>query len=322
MVISNTAIIAGVDIGGTYARVALLTPQGKKLAMRSSPLQPERGPDAGLDLIANLIRDALHDSGSGRLAGIGVGASGPVDSVRGLIQNPYTLPTWENVPIVAELERVFQTPVVLENDADSAALGEYWLGSGRNVRRLYAITVGTGIGTAFLLDGKVYRGLDGAHPEAGHHLVDPDGPLCYCGVRGCWESLASGTAIAAFARQQALGTDNRILTLANGQLEAITAELVAQAAHEGDPLASQIMSKAASDFTRGLLNVIAFFIPDMVVLSGGVMRSQGLFLPAIHEGITHYSVMSPANRVKIAPAALGYEAGVIGAAFAALKRLE
>ena len=123
------------------------------------------------------------------------------NSLRGLILNPGTLPGWVDVPIADYLAERFQAPACLENDADAAALGEYWMGAGRGVSRLYAVTVGTGIGTACILDGGVYRGQNGFHPEGGHQIVDPTGPECYCGGKGCWESWASGTAIADAARR-------------------------------------------------------------------------------------------------------------------------
>ena len=132
---------------------------------------------------------------------------------RGTINNPYTLPTWEDVPIVDFLVDRFGVPVSLENDADAAALGEYWQGAGRDVQRLCAVTVGTGIGTAYILHGKIVRGNGGWHPEGGHMIIDPSGPQCYCGAKGCWESLASGSAIALFAREQFYPTGKReILT--------------------------------------------------------------------------------------------------------------
>lgn len=317
-----TQVVAGIDLGGTYVRVALLTPKGKILSRQMSELVPQKGPLAGIELIHHLVQTALVESGQPTLSGIGIGATGPIDSANGRIQNPYTLPTWDDVPIVAELEKRFQSRVILENDADTAALGEYFLGAGQGVRRLYAVTVGTGIGTAFLQDGEIYRGLGGFHPEAGHHLVDPGGPLCYCGISGCWESLASGTAIAGYAREHIQGSGSLVLRLAGGDPNAVTTAMLAAAARQGDPFAQSVMQRAARYFALGLLNVMAFFVPERIVLSGGVMRSLDLFQPEIEKAVQRYSVMVPSRRISIVPAQLGYEAGMIGAAYACLRALE
>ena len=246
------------------------------------------------------------------LLGCLVGCTGPLDITRGLINNPYTLEGWSNVPIVERLTGTFQVPVRLENDADAAALGEYWRGAGRDAKRLYAVTVGTGVGTALIVDGKVYRGLDGSHPEGGHQLIDPNGPECYCGYRGCWESLISGPAIARFARHAK--NNKRLVALAGDDPDRIDARLVAEAARACDPVAVEIMQKAARDFSLGIINIISLFVPDVLVLSGGVMKSADLFLPTLEQALKTPNPMVPFDSVRILPARLGYYAGLYGGA--------
>jgi glucokinase len=205
-------------------------------------------------------------------------------------------------------------PVTLENDADVAALGEFWKGAGQSVNKLFAVTVGTGIGTALIQHGQIYRGMDGFHPEAGHMLLDPNGPLCYCGAHGCWESLCAGPSIVCDVLSMDL-SDSSLLQRASGDREKIDARLIAEAARSGDLLAREAIEKAARYFGLGIVNVIINFMPEMIVLSGGLMKSSDLFLPAMQAAVNTHSVMVPAKQVRILPAQLGYHAGLYGAAY-------
>ena len=335
-------IVVGVDLGATAVRAGAYTPQGELLVVQQTEIKARRGPEAGLERIIRLIEQVLHEAsqpetGAVRLLGIGVGSTGPADARRGVLVNPLTLPGWIEVPVVARLTRHFGVPACLENDADAAALGEYWAGAAKPtsespaVRCLYAITVGTGIGTACIIDGQVYRGANGFHPEGGHQIVDPSGPQCYCGGKGCWESWSSGTAIGRAAREaiQATGVilepgkpEGLLLRLAGGEVEGVDAAMVAEAARQGDLLARQVMARAAEAFATGVFNILMLFQPEMIVLSGGVMRSLDLFMPAIDRVIQAADVYIPAHQVRILPAQLGYYAGIYGAAYAILKKTQ
>lgn len=307
-------IVVGVDLGGTIVRAGAFNAQGKMLAMGETPIEAARGPEFGLQKMQRLIEKVCSDPGPGTLAGIGIGSTGPVYPLEGIINNPFTLPTWENVHIRDWMEKAFHVPVTLENDADVAALGEYWQGAGQDSRRLYAVTVGTGVGTALILDGEIYRGLDGAHPEGGHMLLDPAGPLCYCSAHGCWESLCAGPAIERQARQADL-VGSLLLDMVAGDRDRIEARLVFEAARQGDAAAQAIVDTFTKYMIRGLLNVCILFVPEVIVLSGGVMRSTDLFLPRLEQALQAYTLMVPADRVKIMPARLGYYAGLYGAAY-------
>lgn len=336
---NDREIVVGVDLGATTVRAGAFTPLGELLDVQQTEIKAQLGPDAGLQRIIRLIEKVLlevnqADTGPVRLLGIGVGSTGPADARRGVLVNPLTLPGWIEVPVVARLTDHFGVPSCLENDADAAALGEYWAGAAAAspgvtaVRCLYAITVGTGIGTACIIDGQVYRGANGYHPEGGHQIVDPSGPQCYCGGKGCWESWSSGTAIGRAAREaiQASGTISGqgkpgalLLALAGGEIERVEAGLVAEAARQADPLAQQVIERAAEAFAIGVFNILMLFQPEMVVLSGGVIRSLDLFMPAIERVIQAADVYIPAHQVRILPAHLGYYAGIYGAAYAILK---
>lgn len=304
-------VAVGVDIGGTLVRVGAFDGEGQLLGQKEAGIASV-GPRNGLRLIEELIQQTLDSVKAKALLGIGVGCTGPLDIMRGLVNNPYTLAGWSNVHIVEHLNKAFSVPVKLENDADAAALGEYWKGAGRGAHKLYAVTVGTGVGTALIVEGKIYRGADGSHPEGGHQLIDPNGPECYCGYCGCWESLISGPAISSQARSA--GANEGLVQLAGGDPERIDARLVAQAARDGDPTATAIMQKAARDFSLGIINIISFFVPDVIVLSGGVMKSADLFLPTLERMLKTPNPMVPFDRVQIVPAQLGYYAGLYGGA--------
>jgi glucokinase len=307
-------VIIGVDLGGTVVRAASFDSRGRLLVVHATPIEAARGPEVGLGTIEGLIGKVLAESEAKELLGIGIGSTGPLDPIQGLINNPFTLPTWEGVPIVERMQASFHVPVTLENDADAAALGEYWQGAGRNARRLYAVTVGTGIGTSLILDGQIYRGLDGSHPEGGHMVLDPSGPLCYCKMNGCWESLCAGPAIERQASEADL-SHSSLLEMSGGDLSKIDARMVFEAARTEDPAALAIVESVSRSFTQGLLNVAMLFVPEVIVLSGGVMRSIDMLMPRLQQTMQGYSALVPAHRIKIVAAELGYYAGLYGAAY-------
>jgi glucokinase len=312
----STSAYIGIDLGGTNVRAGAVTAEGKLLRWRDTRIEARQGPAAGLERIANLI-EQVRSEAAVDVKAIGIGSTGPLDRQRGAIQNPYTLPTWEDVDIASPLRARFNVPVTLENDADAAALGEAWLGAGRGVERMLMVTVGTGIGTAFIQNGQIYRGMDGIHPEGGHIPIDPSGPQCYCGAKGCWESLASGPAIGAYAREITLQSSTSLLAQAGNDPEKIDAALVARAAREGDRLARQVVEHSAAYLALGLVNVMQLFVPDCVILTGGVMRSFDLFEPHLRKIITQHSIMSPLDKIPLRLAVLDQQAGIFGAARAA-----
>ena len=319
-----SGILIGVDLGATMVRAGAFTPEGEMMAVDQVEIEARRGPEQGFQRICQLVENllgqtALHGE---RLLGVGVGSTGPVDAMTGVIVNPGTLPGWEGVPLVAWLEKHFSAPAFLDNDAAVAALGEYWMGAGRNVSRLYAVTLGTGIGTSCVIDGQTYRGAGGFHPEGGHQIINPGGPLCYCGAHGCWESLASGTAIARSARLALEKRPNSLLlSLAEGDTGRIDARMVAEAALQGDTLARGVIGRAAEYFALGLFNLLMLFFPEVIVLSGGVMHSSELFMPAIGRMLQNAAPYLPTQQVDIRLAQLGYYAGIYGAAYAILRRV-
>ncbi len=206
--------------------------------------------------LARLAR-TLIERCDGTPAGIGVGATGPTYPAEGVIDNPYTLPPNLQGNVREALESQLGLRVVLENDSDSAALGEYWRGAGRGAQSLVCITVGTGIGVGAVVRGVIHRGAGGEHPEAGHHVVEPAGPLCYCGNHGCVESLASGTALVTHA--QAAGAPVE------------SAAHVFASADAGDEMCAAVVEAAGAAIVAAAVNLAAVHAADVVVLAGGAL---------------------------------------------------
>jgi len=252
-----------------------------------------------------MLRDVERKAGL-QLSGVGIGSTGPVDPFSGDFGEVDFLPKWRGKSLVKDLERIFNVTVALENDGDAGALGEAGWGAGRNKARLIYVTVGTGIGGGIVLDGKLYRGVDGAHPEVGHQVIDPSGPPCSCGFRGCWEALAAGPAMAAWLESTAPPD--------YPHRAGLTAKRICQLAIEGDELARSAVSREARYLGLGLANLINLFTPDAIVLSGSIMKSADLFLPGIRETIRQGCRFVPFEKTELLLASLGENANLIGAA--------
>jgi glucokinase len=317
----KTGIFLGVDLGGTNVRVGAFQKDGKLLAWQADELLAIQGPQAGLGKIYGLIADVAARVNLAVL-GIGIGSTGPIDRMRGTIQNPYTLPGWEDVDIVSPLLEKYSVPVAFENDADAAALGETWVGAGRGARRVMMVTFGTGIGTGFVLNGKIYRGLGDEHPEGGHILIDPSGPPCYCGANGCWESLASGPAITKYAQQLVLQPDGFLYRQSGANSQNINTAMIFAGEVAGDRVCAEIVDRAARHIGLGLVSLMMVTLPDCVVLGGGVMRSYGRMQGRIKEIVQRHNVIIPTGQVRLEMAALGQQAGIYGAARAAMNKCE
>lgn len=205
-----------------------------------------------------------------------------------------------------DLARIFGVRVALENDGDAGALGEAGWGAGKGKSRLIYVTVGTGIGGGIILGGELYRGVGGAHPEVGHQVIDPAGPVCSCGFRGCWEALAAGPAMAAWFLSQT--------TAVGGNTDQLTTEQICRRAIAGDPLARQAVERESVYLGLGLANLINLFTPDMIVLSGSVMKSAVLFLEGIRKTICRGCRFVPYEKAELVLASLGDDANLIGAA--------
>jgi glucokinase len=294
-------VIGAVDIGGTKIAVGMVDGAGKVLSRIHMPTDPNDYA-AGIEQIASMLRKVANEAGA-KISGIGIGSTGPVDPMRGAFDDVDFLPGWRGKRIVNHLAEIFKVSVALENDGDAAALAEAGWGAGRNRSRLIYVTIGTGIGGGIILDGKLYRGVEGAHPEIGHQIIDPAGPECSCGFRGCWESLAAGPAMVA-------GYKSR-----NPAQNCVTsAKRICELAREGDALALEAAEHEALYLGLGLANLISLFAPDAIVLGGSLMKSASLFLDRIGAVIRSGCRFVPAEKTELSLASLGDDANLIGAA--------
>lgn len=298
-------IIGAVDIGGTKIAVGLVDMQGRLLFKSETPSAEKQALQDGLDWITTSLRAAAGLE-EGCLVGIGIGCTGPVDPQTGRLFDNSFLTGWEGEGLVRGLEKSFGLPVAIENDADAAALAEAHWGSGKNCQSFIYLTVSTGIGGGIILGGRLYRGAGGAHPEVGHHIIDPTGPGCFCGAHGCWESLASGPAMAKWF------TDN--LSPVENSAESMDAARVCQLAEQGHPLALQAVARESRYLGLGLANLINLFTPDRIALGGGVMRSWPLFREGAFQVIRQVCGLVPYERTVIELASLGSDTPLLGAA--------
>lgn len=311
----NTAVGA-VDIGGTKIAAGVIDERGAVLAreevLTSAPEDPGAAMDfdTAMDRVSSML-ERVRSAADVELSGIGIGCTGPVDPMTGEVGEVEFLPGWKGCNPVARLAERFQIGAAMENDADAAALGEAKWGAGRGKKSLICVTVGTGIGGGILLDGELYRGIGGAHPEIGHHVIDASGPVCFCGATGCWEALAAGPAmVRRFLLDAARGSGGPLDEAAR---DSLTAKAICEKARSGDAAAHRAVEQEARYLALGIANLISLFVPELIVLSGSVMDSADLFLPEIQKYIGRNCGLVPANKVELAPASLGRDAPLIGA---------
>lgn len=313
--------ILALDFGGTKLSAALTTldllEEGKWL--ERGRVYDSAGINAQSDLQAmlELARQFLK---SAQPAAIGVSFGGPVDSSAGIVRLSHHVPGWENFPLRKYLEDEFHSPVVVDNDANVAALGEYQYGAGMGVSSLLYITISTGVGGGWVLNGKIWQGAQGMAGEIGHNTIDPQGPLCLCGKRGCVERLASGPYLAQDARQALMADPNQgpeILELCGGFYDQITAEMLSRAALAGDPLAVQLLGRSAWAIGAGVGNAANLINPQRAILGGGVTKAGESWWAGVRQAAR--AVMLPEVELEIVPAQLGDDAPLWGAIALALQ---
>ena len=305
----------GVDLGGTKCYGVLADAEGKILTEQRLPTP--RGEDAIIDVIASVVTELRRwESGGDPVTMVGVGVPGLVDN-DGVLRFAPNLPGVFDFPVRAELEtRVPGVEVRVENDATCAVWGERLFGAAKDSDHAVLVTLGTGIGGGFISDGRLLRGAHGFAGEIGHMVVDPNGPWCRCGARGCWERFASGTGLGNLAREAAsAGKAGRMVELAGGDPEAVRGEHVTTAAAEGDDDAHTVLRRFAWWLALGLANLANALDPDTFVIGGGLVEAGDILLSPTREAFADL-VEAGAHRpdIAIVPAQLGERAGAIGAA--------
>jgi glucokinase len=316
--LKQTKPVLAVDIGGTKILTAIFSPDGKMLASQVCPTLVDEGMAAVIERLCQFMEECLEKNSlvSSQLAGIGIACAGGIDTRRGVVVTPSpNMPDWVDVPLADIFSKRLGVNTYIVNDASAAALGEHLYGAGKGVKDLILFTLGTGIGGGIIADGKLYLGAVGSAGELGHMTVDVNGPKCGCGNTGCLEMLASGRAIERDAiGRLSQGGNSSLYAMVNGKIDEITAEQVGEAARNGDPLASEIISRAAYYLGIGLVNAVNIFNPEMVVIGGGMAELGDMLIEPARRMVAERAFSVSSRAVRIVTALLGNEAGVYGAA--------
>ncbi len=300
-----------VDLGGTELRAGIVAADGALIARRTVSTRLQGGPEAVLAQIEELVAALRQDAPGCELLGLGVGAPGPLDLERGVVVAAPMLRGWADVPLVALLRKRFGCRVALDNDANAAALGEWRFGAGRGTRHMVFVTVSTGIGGGVIVDGRLLHGRRGMAGEVGHMAVCNSEERCACGSTGCWEMLASGTALGRLAARAAASDATTVLRAISGDMP-LTAWHVAAAARQDDAVACRLLADEARFLGIGFANLLHLYAPERLVVGGGVSACLDLLLPGIEATVRRRAM--PAYRdIPIVRAALGRHAGLVGA---------
>jgi glucokinase len=316
-------IFIGVDVGGTSLRAARFvghTPTPDKKLKTAT--QPAGAAEQMLDRLEATIREIAPPDLAG-VAGVGVGIPGPVNPFTGVVINITNIPGWKNLNLRQLLEARLGVPVFLGNDGNLAALGEWKFGAGQNHRDVLYLTISTGIGGGVVLNNKLLLGAHGLATEVGHVLIQPDGPLCGCGQRGCLEAFASGPSIArdAVARLQAgEGTNSTLREFNGGDISKLITVQIGQAALSGDAFAKALFTQAGEHIGFGLASLLHLFNPSIVVIGGGVSFVGDILFEPIRQTVRRHAMNEMYWReVPIVSAALGDDAGLVGAGALAME---
>lgn len=313
--------IVGVDVGGTNIVVGTVAQDGSELVgVVSEPTRAEEGADAVVERIVTLTRASMAQAHGKEIAGVGIGSPGPLDTKTGVVLLTPNL-GWVNMPLRDRVAAGLGLPATLDNDANCAIFGEWWRGAARGAEYVVGLTVGTGIGGGIVLQGDVYHGASDIAGEIGHMTIDSTGRRCKCGNYGCLEAYASGPAIAARAVEGVeAGAETALPDYVGGNLKLITAQVVYEAAHDGDAYALEVVRDTAKFLGAGVASIINIFNPQVVVICGGVtLAGDKLFVPLRSE--VKRRAFKPAVEVcRILPGELSGTAGVWGAAAVFIKR--
>src|SRR5467141_2368625 len=313
---TESSVVVGVDIGGSKVAAGLVDANGEIRVRNRTPMLTTGAPSNGLDAVSTAIRGLFSDaSPPTRFGAIGICAPGPLNPDTGVIINPPNLAIWHNYPLAEEMRRLYSVPIKVDNDANAAALAEAKWGAGRGYRNIFYASVGTGIGTGIVFDGRIYHGRTGAAAEGGHLGIDRNGPLCNCGKRGCIETLAAGPAIARRAGQKLSKYPKSLLReLASENANAVSSEMVARAYAARDPAAVEVIRETLDLLAYWLGSIIDLLEPEVIVIGGGVSSILPPFLNEIRERWQGACLNPAPMEIPLVLARYGEDAGIAGAA--------
>ncbi len=303
------------DFGGTKLAAGLVDLASGQVVDRCQQPTPPGDAQASLSVMLRLAHQVLAAHPSAAVEGIGISFGGPLNMDRRSVARSMHVPGWVGLALPDLAAQTFGLPCVMDNDANLAAFGEWRYGSGQGTQHMVYIQVSTGIGAGLILDGRLYRGT-GYAGEFGHLTVEPDGPVCACGKRGCVESFAAGWAIARDGRAalREAPADSQLRILSHNNPQAVDARLVCQAAREHDPLAAAIVQRAFTALGIGIANAINLISPELIVIGGGVARSGDILLPIVEQALAAHILPVMTNRPRLAVARLGDDATLAGCA--------
>jgi len=309
----------GVDLGGTNIVSAIVNYQGKIVSRLKVPTLAEKGKEATVKRIIEAIHKNIAQSTitPDDIIGIGIGAPGPLDIKRGIINFAPNLPGWRDIPLKKILEDEFNMKIVLENDANAAAWGERCFGAGQGINNLVCFTLGTGIGGGIIIDGKIYHGNNCGAGELGHMTVNKDGPRCNCGNYGCLEAFSSATGIKNRIKsriKEGIKSDFLNFDSDDELLDSIRLKSIFETARKGDKLTKDIVEEAISYLGIAIANITNILNPEMVVLVGGITNEGDKLLIPLKEEVKKRAFYSNYKSLKIVIGELGGNAGVLGAA--------
>lgn len=306
----------GIDLGGTNVKSGVVDDEGRPLSSVSVPTHAERGGEAGILTLAEAGREAVEASGLtwDQITAVGLGSPGTMDIATGHLLDPPNLPGWDNLPIRDRLAEALDKPTVLQNDANAAAYGEYWAGAGRGTSSLVLFTLGTGIGGGIIQEGRIVEGRHSHGAELGHIIIQMENARqCSCGGFGHLEGYASATALVKRAVEALERGERSALRKALGA-GVLSARIIDEMADDGDELAIRLMRETARYLAVGAVSLMHTIDPDLVLFGGGMIASGGKLLDDIRADVWALAFPTCAEKTRIEYAALGGDAGFIGAA--------
>ena len=308
----GSGLVVGVDIGGTKVAAGLIAPGGKVLRRAEVPMFVSGSPEEAMACVHEAIRNARGDH---EVAAIGVASPGPLQIPEGIVLRTPNLPCWHNFALGDAIRQTYGMPTFVDNDANAAGLAEALWGAGAEFSNVFYATVGTGIGTAFVQNRRLYYGRTAIAPEGGHMTIDMHAPrLCECGKRGCFEGLASGPSIARRARERLKEVENYDQDLWGSDLAQVTARMVAAAWKAGDRVAIEVLRNTADLFSIWFGNIIDLLEPNVVVVGGGVGQLVSEWFPYIREQLPQCSIVPRAECTPLRSAHFARDSGIVGAA--------
>jgi glucokinase len=310
----------GLEVG-TGTLTAVLTDLNAEIKHEvKMPSGMGRGPEVVARRVGEALREVmgLKGEGTGEILGVGVALPGPILASRGMVFSPPSYPGWGSLDLGKLIAEEHELPVLVDNDANAAALGEHLFGAGRGVRNMFYVIAHRGVGGAAIVDGRLYRGTDGGAGEVGHTVIDMNGPRCGCGNRGCLEAFVGRAAISRRARRAVEALEDGSTTVLGGEVKT---EDVIRAGLEGDGLAREILAKTGEYLGVGISGMVNLFDPEVVVVGGSTMSAGRLVLGPAIEVVRKRALAGLRERVEVVEGELGEEAGPVGAAALVLREL-